>query len=1285
LREARAASAVRHPNVIEIYDFLELEDGSPVMVMELLSGEPLANRLRSEARMPLREAASVLLQVVAAVGSAHAMGIIHRDLKPENIFLRDGSIRHVKVLDFGIAKLTAIEGDFARSTDLTASGAVLGTPCYVAPEQVFGEREIDHRVDIWALGLILYECLSGVLPTRADNLGQILRIIATGTIPPLRDLVPDVPPDVADLVGRMLSREYDVRPTDLRQVADILARHAGASAPSFGPPLALGGPLPDPPPASKGRHVALGDGDADALTETADVERTPANATMLQPQMLNNLPLRRLFVGRKKELSILDVVLKGKQRTSLFALAGVGKTALALEYAHRAVETRAYPGGMWWILAEGPPLEVMIKLVTALRAGAPALLAHVRPEAPAEEQAEAARIALQNHPLPSLLVLDNVSELGLLERLPGGAVRVLATLRDRRLALGELVELEPLNPGEARALVEALASAPEGDAEAEACDRVIHGELGGLAVAVEVAAKAAKEWARGWVAYEGYLAERMAEVLDDARDRSEHYPGGVFAALDLSIDRCVPGSPERTLLEGAAVFAPDGVPLAWVYAAAGLDANSIATKRALATLEGLGLSKIDRRAETASMHRLVHKRVEHKITKERWLKASYLGAACVAAWMASAVGRTRSRMEEMDTRRAHIEEALRAAERVGGELKWIRIANGLARHLRYRALYGESREWSQQALAKIEQLNHPDLAQRVASLSNLALALQTLGEVAEARSMLERALAINEESYGPNHPDVATSLSNLAAVLQTFDEAGRARPLLERALVINENAYGSDHPDVATSLSNLAAALQSIGEADKARPLLERALAIDERIYGPDHPNVATILSNLAMVLRGLGDTEKVQPLLERALAIDEKIYGPDHPEVAKSLSKLASVLRDLRKAEQALPLLERALDIDEKIYGPNHPNVARSCSKLAEVLRDLGEAEMAHLLFQRALTINNPISGPAHPSIDTKLSNLTLPLQNVGGAAEALPMLERELAMAESTYGRHHREVASALSDLAMVLRELGEAEKACLMLERAAAITATSIDDANPRHPDKKFSPNRRLQLQDFGGAEEARLMFERALAIAEKSYGPHHMEVANALSDLAMVLKELGEAEKARVMFERALTIAETTYGPHHVEVANALSDLAMVLKELGEAEKARPLLVRAMVINEKAHDPNHPEVAQSLSSLAEVLQALGEAAEARRLFERALAIDERFYGPDHPMVAGDIVNLMNVLRSLGEEITSSPILKYVLTALREAHGPDHPILASCSPLPTTVIVGEQVGKSDSDDQG
>jgi hypothetical protein len=240
LREARAACAVRHPNVVQVHDVLELDDGSPVMVMDLLDGESLGARLRRSGKLPLAEAARITLQVVSAVGTAHAAGIVHRDLKPDNVFLvlRADGATEVKVLDFGIAKLTAVEGDAAQTAGLTATGALLGTPHYMAPEQAFGERDVDHRADVWAIGIMLNEYLSGVLPTRAENVGQILKIVTTGAIRPLEELEPSLPREITALVGRMLARERDARPGDLGEVKAVLGRHTDVSVPSFGGPVA---------------------------------------------------------------------------------------------------------------------------------------------------------------------------------------------------------------------------------------------------------------------------------------------------------------------------------------------------------------------------------------------------------------------------------------------------------------------------------------------------------------------------------------------------------------------------------------------------------------------------------------------------------------------------------------------------------------------------------------------------------------------------------------------------------------------------------------------------------------------------------------------------------------------------------------------------------------------------------------------------------------------------------------------------------------------------------------
>jgi len=223
LREARATMALSHPNLIRIVSSFELE-GEPVIAMELLRGISLKDYLRQHGKLPFTEVASIFIRIVSGVGSAHALGLVHRDLKPDNVFLLEGA-PHVKVLDFGIAKLRK-GGALDASGALTKTGMMIGTPYYMAPEQAYGEKSVDHRADIWSLGMMLHEVLTGTLLTRANDLEEVFKRMLQVEFPKLSAVEPSVPEDVSNLVSRMLEREADARPTDLREVLEVLAAHA---------------------------------------------------------------------------------------------------------------------------------------------------------------------------------------------------------------------------------------------------------------------------------------------------------------------------------------------------------------------------------------------------------------------------------------------------------------------------------------------------------------------------------------------------------------------------------------------------------------------------------------------------------------------------------------------------------------------------------------------------------------------------------------------------------------------------------------------------------------------------------------------------------------------------------------------------------------------------------------------------------------------------------------------------------------------------------------------------
>jgi eukaryotic-like serine/threonine-protein kinase len=233
LREARAAAAVDHPNVVRILEVFEHQD-QPIMAMEFLDGESFEDYIASRGgKVPLRELSRIMIRVTSAVGTAHALGIVHRDLKPLNIFITKGDVLGVKVLDFGIAKLTSMHGLAAQTEALTQTGAIMGTPFYMAPEQAMGERDVDHRADIWSLGIILYRCITGTIPTEGTSFGDIFRKVVLAEFDPIEARAPQTPRELAEIVHRMLSRDRDERPWDLREVHTALERMAEEKSPAF--------------------------------------------------------------------------------------------------------------------------------------------------------------------------------------------------------------------------------------------------------------------------------------------------------------------------------------------------------------------------------------------------------------------------------------------------------------------------------------------------------------------------------------------------------------------------------------------------------------------------------------------------------------------------------------------------------------------------------------------------------------------------------------------------------------------------------------------------------------------------------------------------------------------------------------------------------------------------------------------------------------------------------------------------------------------------------------------
>ena len=220
-REARTAGQIESDHVVEVFDFGELDDGELYIVMEYLEGESLADRI-GYGTMPPKTIFRLVIELLEGLAAAHALGIVHRDLKPQNIHLLPkfrGLVDFVKIFDFGISKLRSAEG---VGDQLTSDGATLGTPTHMAPEQCRGSRDVDHRADLYSVGVILFRAMTGALPIVGHNVAETMFKVAVETAPPLTDYLPNADPEVVRIVAKALAHLPEDRYASATELRDDL-------------------------------------------------------------------------------------------------------------------------------------------------------------------------------------------------------------------------------------------------------------------------------------------------------------------------------------------------------------------------------------------------------------------------------------------------------------------------------------------------------------------------------------------------------------------------------------------------------------------------------------------------------------------------------------------------------------------------------------------------------------------------------------------------------------------------------------------------------------------------------------------------------------------------------------------------------------------------------------------------------------------------------------------------------------------------------------------------------
>lgn len=1054
IREARAASALDHPNICAIYDISETSGGRIFIVMAYYQGETLEKKLR-HGPLPIDEARDLAIQVARGLKRAHAAGIVHRDIKPANVMVtgdrEEPTDQHraysdrahpdrVKILDFGIAK---VSGEGA----LTRSGSSMGTPFYMSPEQASGEP-IDGRTDIWSLGVMLYEMLTGRRPFDGDNQVVVLHAILHRNPEPVRQLRPEVPVELERVITAALAKEPDER---CANAEELLANLESRTTPS---------------------------GHAEAMTRQS-------LATDLTP---SGISIKTLLLTELVDATGLTAELGDRRWIAASAAHDRLARDLLLEYGGLEVDkTEAF---QFVFLFERPIDAVGYALAYHRAVGELSGDLGVEPEA--RVGLHLGEVALRYNPEEDVARGAKAIELEGISR--SLATRVLSLAGPRQtLATQGAFDLARRAASDAPSLDDRVRWVAHGAYFLEGFTEPFEVFEIGTEGFAPLAPPAASERGRRAVHTEGTIILGWRPAAGQPLPERPHWilrdklGEGGFGEVWLA-------SHEKTAERRVFKFC--------------YEAERLRTLEREVTFFRLIKEALGNRDDIV---RILDWNFEQA---PFYLESEYTEGGDLAEWAAAQGGLAAVPLAIRLELVAQVAEALAAAHSVGILHKDVKPANvlvttGRAVEPRIRLTdfgvgaiadrsllsgsgitlrgltYDESSTTAGTQLYMAPEVleGKPPTIQADIYALGVLLYQMVVGDFSHAIApgwrrdvdddVLRDDIAAIVDGSPERRPagagEVAERLRNLAARRLERQAAERAAAAIERgrrrwkiltAAVIALAAFGAAMTlqvrrtqreaqraereaeaarQVSSFLERLFAVVdpgESRGNTVTAREILDQgAERIEEELA--DQPEIqARLMHVMGGVYMNLGLYSEAQSLLETALDKRRAVHGPDHEDVADSLNRLARCLWSRAQYTAAEPIFREALAIRRQLYGAEHEVVAETLCELGDLLFETGDLKSAESSFAKCLAIRRQRFAPPHPAIAEALANLAWVKGNLREDALAATLHTQALKMLRTVHGDQHTIVALALNNYGFFMMMTGEPERAEALFREAVSI---------------------------------------------------------------------------------------------------------------------------------------------------------------------------------------------------------------------------------------------------------
>lgn len=974
--ERQALALMNHSSIARVFEAGATEEGRPYFVMEYVKGIPITEYC-DQNTLSTRDRLALFAKVCDGVQHAHQKGIIHRDLKPGNILVTSTDRREPqpKIIDFGIAKATSQQ--LTEKTIFTQLGQMIGTPEYMSPEQAdLNSEDVDTRTDVYSLGVVLYELLSGRLPfdpgdLRSKGYAEIQRIIREDDPPkPSTRLT-----TVSSTDQSTATRIAKLRRTSIESLSNALRREL-----EWIPLKAL----------RKNRAERY-----DSATALADDVRRYLSGEALEagPES-TGYRLRKLLKRNKGPVTaaviVLLVLVAGVVTTSIAAFEASSQSArankaaqenlalaiMAEEEAERLAQVVEFQSTL---LSDVDP-QVM---GTRLRRN---LLEQIDPEL---------RPAFEDR-----LASVNFTDLGV------GALRA-DVLEPAVLAINASFDEQP----EVRAtLLQSVATTAR---------------IYGLYTWAERHQQAALDLR------EQHLEPGDSQVLDSIAEWASLAGSlGRYEAMRSAHERALRSASPGSL---ASITHRNGIALASGNLGELEDAEQL-HRSVLADAQHV-LPKDDPLLQTLKMNlggvldrmgKYPQAKAQYQqafSAQEELLGADHPSTLASAGNLASVLATMGEFTEAVELQRDVLERQQRALGE--NHPTTLSAAYNLAWSYDAMGQYEQAEAMHRSILDERRELFGAGHPQTLSSMKSHGSALIALGRLDEAEPLYQEALQRSIDSLGKRHPDTLGAMNNMGFFYGRMGRFDQGLPYHVEVLELSREVMGDEHPETMSAMGNLAYVLGELARHAEAEPLAREVLEHRISIYGEVHPDTALGHGNLGALLETLGQWEEAETHSLAALSIFEQTLGPDNARTIIARSNHAMLLEDTGRAHLAEPMFIEVHEAQLRVLGPDHPHSLTGMAKVAMVWEGLGRYEESEAMHRRVLEARRRVLGADHPDVGNTLNNLGLMLGlRLERHEEADAMLLEAISIATRALGAEHPSTVQSHYNLARLLvdRQLHE-----------------------------------------------------------------------------------------------------------------------------------------------------------------------------------------------------------------------------------------------------------------------